>query len=192
MVGSSSFPHLSFCRSRTEVCGSCLVGEFVPVFRPSRRLWNFGQVIACRSNEYDSQFCLLFGTGTDREWVDVHTKPFDAYVFFHRTGGTTPIVVLPEPHVIDEPAYDDTPIPLGNSPRCRYSFQIPLAPVQTSTRTSRSEHGNGRLTGAGAYQSYWSVPYYQRDYVPPDRHRENLQENDIQHSPRLWTVDVSC
>lgn len=161
MLGSSSFCKPCLCRSGTEVCGNCLVGEFVPVFRSSLRRWSFGQVLVFRS---DGQFCLMFGTsGTDREWVDVQPKPFDAYVAYYRTGATTSTKGPPIPHVIHEPGYDDTPIPLESSGiigqrSLVYGFPIPLTPIQIPPHAKPV-----------AFQSYWSVPYYQRDFVTPNR-----------------------
>lgn len=192
-VEATHSAHFVYCfpsrfRSRTKVCGSCLVGEFIPVFRASLGRWRFGQVLALRSVESDCQFCLLFGTfGADREWVDVSPKPLDSYVRYCRTGTTKIAGSLKS---IDELAYDDTPIPLGisgaNNKQRRTSFPLPLTPIQTARHASRLAY---KLAGPGLIQSSGSAPYYQRDFVTLARndHREAVS----QPPSRLWTIDVS-
>ena len=175
------------------------MGEFVPVFRLSCRRWSFGKVLTFRSIARERQFCLLFGTsGTDSEWVNVRTKPFDSYVRYYRRGEATPVAgFAAEAHVIIEPAYDDSPIPLTNrrtlSQLYRVSIRIPFSPVQTSTPAPQSVHDNDNPTGAGTFPSSWTTPYYQHNYVPPDRYRNDIQEADTGSQPslRLWTIDVS-
>ena len=69
---------------RLTVCAKCLVGEFIPVFRPSINRWNFGQVLSFRGDQTDNKFELSFGIPTSgREWVELASKPFEAYVLSH-------------------------------------------------------------------------------------------------------------
>lgn len=175
-------------RSRNDVCGDCLVGNFIPVFRLRSRRWSFGKVLAFCTNERGQQFYLLFGTsGSDTEWVDVHKKPFDAYVMYHRKGEVTTISGFSGPHVVAEPAYDDTPIPFTKrksvSQRSRFCLQTPV------TTSPQLVHENDRSMGDDL--SCWTASYCRSYYVRPDSQKQELQESDTQPSPRLWTIDVS-
>jgi hypothetical protein len=78
-------------RSSRRVCHRCLVGEFVPVFRPNLSRFMFGQVLDCRMNDDTGnglQFCILFDsidhTSSNKEWLKVAFNPFEAYVRFNQ------------------------------------------------------------------------------------------------------------
>lgn len=63
-----------------HLCQHCLVGNFIPVLRPSIRDWRFGEVEAY--SEERKQFLVTFDRN-NREWVYVDSNPFEAYLL-HR------------------------------------------------------------------------------------------------------------
>jgi hypothetical protein len=163
------------CRSEERVCGGCMEGEFLPVFRPSIRRWSFGQVLEHRRDgNHDLRFRILFeyGDGSNAEWYKVHPKPFEAYITYHRTSETSLVIDSDRTRAgnVTTKRYDDTPFPLehiGATSVRNYYHHPPPASI----------HSRG-----GTYQSYWRVPYTRSSFRTP--------EFDVP-SPHFCSIDVS-
>jgi hypothetical protein len=175
------------CRSEERVCGGCMEGEFLPVFRPSIRRWSFGQVLEHRRDgNHDLQFRILFeyGDGSNTEWCKVHPKPFEAYITYHRTSETSLVIDSDRTRANVTPKrYDDTPFPLENigatSVRNCYHHPPP-ASIRTTTQTMVKDLRP--LSRGGTYQSYWRVPYTPSKFRTP--------EFDVP-TPHFCSMDVS-
>lgn len=96
---------------RISVCATCIVGEYIPVFRPGCNKWNFGRVKAASTSGAKPKFEVSFGiTESEKEWLELESKPFDAYISSHHQ--KVAIVLgslrqLPEPPVVaNEPRRD--------------------------------------------------------------------------------------
>jgi hypothetical protein len=66
------------------LCGTCLVGETVPAYRPSIQRWHLGRVQGWRNVNEDApsgEAYLVFDDGkkSESEWVHLESTPFDAY-----------------------------------------------------------------------------------------------------------------
>lgn len=62
-------------------CRNCILGRIVPAYRPSRRRWNLGIVVAFRNDT--SEFCLTFQHNV-QEWLRLENAPYEAYTGFYR------------------------------------------------------------------------------------------------------------
>jgi len=110
------------------VCGDCIVGEYVPVFRPKCKRWNFGEVVSFvgATDSDRSKFELSFGIPeSEREWLEIDPRPFEAYVASHHRNKASSVQAILGSPPLETPASgrkradspyqetaDDTPIPL--------------------------------------------------------------------------------
>lgn len=62
---------------KSHVCGQCLVGKRIPVFRPSIDKWQIGEV---KTFHWQTQQHVVLFDENDRESVDVSSSPFHDYV----------------------------------------------------------------------------------------------------------------
>lgn len=181
------FFHIS---QRVTVCGTCLVGEFVPVYRWSKQRWQFGQVVSFCDSKVAQQFGFAFGSGkTEHEWLDLHPYPFDAYVISYNSKQAAKEVYSKMIHGMSECSNEVTSNTLTKYENARHGSQgngvpsstfptyaAPLVPIAQPPFPQQ------------AFQSLWSVPYNLQDCVTPDRCRLSGLHSVV--SPRLWTIDV--
>jgi len=197
--------------SRLSICGTCIVGEYVPVFRPSRQRWCFGEVKTFRRSTNTTAKCssgkfeVAFGVPeSEREWVDLASKPFEEYVSSHHRKVSSARALLmgssPEPPSINkqkvEPHLDEndvTPIPIPLK-RQLFSRQHEQQPFHG---TLRCPHTPIRTSVHRALPFDDPVMYRQYGYAPfmsDSRHNNDVGITaTTQSSPsRHWTIDVSC
>lgn len=68
--------NLQALQRKRNLCGHCLRGISIPVFRPSKKKWQVGEVI---SFDWEKEaHCMSFGD--DQESIAVTTSPFSDYV----------------------------------------------------------------------------------------------------------------
>jgi hypothetical protein len=65
-----------------SVCGDCLVGWAVPVFRKELKEWELGLVE--QFNSETQEHCIQFDDDEQQEWAIVEASPFTAYVSHYK------------------------------------------------------------------------------------------------------------
>jgi hypothetical protein len=172
--------------------------EFVPVWRKSRKAWNIGQVLnISREDVGHEKFLIAFGASdNDKEWLEVESKPFEAYVHFylqevsHRKADTGQ---MPETNNGPLPTHQRTPSPENRESANKVTphvFQWPPTPVKTQARSStsvskKSTPHDSTFRDQLVAPSYWS-PLFNRN-----AHPNGTPNKDDSATTRLWTIKVS-
>lgn len=81
-------------------CGDCLVGQTIPVYRPTIRRWNIGEIDYFDRTAWAHR--VVFEED-DIEWVTVSSSPFNDYISYHKEQNSQQekIIDLFEPLDID-------------------------------------------------------------------------------------------
>lgn len=138
-----------------STCRKCIVGEYIPVFRPSRQRWNFGIVKLFD----DANKCqVVFGSPEgEQEWVELSPKPFHAYVSsYHnnisivKAAATVPsppvsipptvasaaVVVAHKEVTTPDPMTEHLPSRCSEKKTCFLDLSCPRTPIQESAYRS--------------------------------------------------------
>lgn len=141
------------------MCHRCLVGEFIPVCRPSVRRFMFGQVLDSRMNDENGlQFCMSFDsldhTSSCKEWLKVASEPFELYLQHHQPqfGRKSGHETVSSPQC-GRPLCQDPEFPME-----RMGGRSDIHSFFTPTST-KSEMTNLSMAGTmDNFHSLWSVP----------------------------------
>jgi hypothetical protein len=170
------------------LCGTCLVGETVPAYRPTLHRWHLGQVQAWRNNvdTVSGEACLCFdGNTATTEWLQLESAPFDAYTCHVRECHENETRLDNKRHDEDSQNLKDI-----------FRLSTPESPdslFRGGLQTSEKENS----TEANAYSSLLfatsspcrSPSLFERnseDDYPSEEEAANQKA-----CPRLWTIDVS-
>src|SRR3569832_103998 len=167
-----------------HVCADCVIGFIVPAFRTAISRWNFGRVVAYEH----PYFAVFFDGGSRPEWVQLESKPMEAYLHQYRAKRLSTRV--PEPK-------ESIHFPTGNHP------PPPQQPLAWWTRPPP----------VSPYDSHWRHPFVRRPStlsgtmrptgtIDSPLHTDNSDEEDLdgggefraikvaqKSSPRLWTSE---